>query len=75
MALLNQFAVGESYLSLCVELTGVILSSSGLVFDARRLTACRPEPRSSIEKTGARRKALIAKGFGIILRSDLAWRP
>jgi len=43
MALLNQFAVGESYLSLCVELKGVILSSSGSVFDARRLAVRRPD--------------------------------
>jgi hypothetical protein len=36
MALLNQFAVGASSLFLCVELTGVILSFSGSVFDSPR---------------------------------------
>src|SRR5262249_7289397 len=34
-ALPNKFVVGASFLSLCVELTGVRLSSSGSVFDAR----------------------------------------
>jgi len=31
-------------------------------------------PDHPIVKTIARRKALMAKGFGIIHRSDLAWR-
>jgi hypothetical protein len=42
MDLQNQFAVGASYLSLCIELTGVMLSISVPVFDAQRHVACRP---------------------------------
>jgi hypothetical protein len=74
MALLNQFAVGGSSLSSCVDLTGVMLSSSGSVFDDRRRVYAVWRPDYSIVKTIAQRKALMAKGFGIVVCPDLTRR-
>src|SRR5262245_3650004 len=78
MALLNQFAVGVFFVFVCRTNRGDIclLQARSLMRGAARLAVRRPDHpllKPSV-KTVAGRKALIAKGFGIILWSDLAWR-